>query len=183
MVKIGVVLLTLFLSAAPAFAKINMFPKPRYIPPLSFYDDGGRAYKLTEFKSDLLMAVVWARSCGPCIKDLKHLGRFVRKTMGKGIEVILISPDKDWKTVAEKRMFLKRLGAENMVSFNDKNSRFRDGMGVAVTPTAILVNKNGEEVGQITGSIEWEDQEIVDYMLKLKSEVSQKLNDGESADK
>jgi thioredoxin-related protein len=70
-----------------------------------------------------------------------------------------------------------------MVSFNDKNSRFRDGMGVAVTPTAILVNKNGEEVGQITGSIEWEDQEIVDYMLKLKSEVSQKLDNGESANK
>lgn len=180
-VKICVILLMLLWGVAPASAKINMFPKPRYIPPVSFYDDGGRAYKLTEFKSDLLMAVVWDRSCGPCLKDLKHLGRFVQKTMDKGIEVILISPAKDWKTLGERRAFLRRLGADNMVSYNDRNARFRDGMGISVTPTAILVNKKGEEVGQITGSIEWENPEIVEYMLKLKSEISEKLDESETA--
>lgn len=173
--KILIVLLTM-LWAVEAEAKINMFPKPRYIPALSIYDDSGRAYKLNEFNSDLLMAVVWSRSCGPCLKDLKHLGKFVQKTMGKGIEVILISPDNEWKTPTEKRDFLRRLGANNMVSFMDKKSNFRGGMGIAVTPTAILVNKNGEEVGQITGSIEWDNPEIVDYMLKMKSEISEKLD-------
>lgn len=165
-----------------AEAKINMFPKPRYIPALSIYDDNGNAYKLTEFKSDLLMAVVWSKSCGPCLKDLVHLGRFVRKTMGKGIEVILISPDNEWKSAAEKRAFLKRLGADNMVSYNDRKSNFRGGMAIAVTPTAILVNKNGEEVGQITGSIDWDDQDVVDYMLKLKKEISEKLEQSKAAD-
>lgn len=179
--RIGAILLTMF-WAAGAEAKINMFPKARYIPALSFYDDNGNAYKLTEFNSDLLMAVVWSKTCGPCLNDLRHLGKFVQKTMDKGIEVILISPEKEWKTTAEKRDFLRRLGANNMVSFNDRKSNFRDGMGVSVTPTAVLVNKAGEEVGQITGSIEWDNPEIVDYMLKLKKEISEKLDEGKSAD-
>ena len=164
-----------------AEAKINIFPQPRYIPALSFYGDSGKAYRLTDFNSDLLMAVVWSRSCGPCLNDIKHLGKFVQETMGKGIEVILISPEKEWRTADEKRNFLRRLGAGNMVSFNDRQGRFRDGMGIAVTPTAILVNKNGEEVGQITGSVEWEKEEIIDYMLKLKADVLQKLEESESA--
>lgn len=180
--KICALLLMLIGYTSSAEAKINMFPKPRYIPVLSFYDDNGNAYKLTEFNSDLLMAVVWSRTCGPCLKDLRHLGRFVKRTMGKGIEVILISPENEWKTPAEKRAFLRHLGADNMVSYVDRKSRFRDGMAVAVTPTAILVNKAGEEVGQITGSINWEDDEIVDYMMKLKKEISEKLDQSKAAD-
>ncbi|MBQ7632617.1 MAG: TlpA family protein disulfide reductase [Alphaproteobacteria bacterium] len=176
------VLFLFFGSIAVADAKINLFPQPRYMPSLSFYDDNGNAYKLKEFHSDLLMAVVWSRSCGPCLKDLLHLGRFVQQTRDKGIEVILISPEKEWKNVAEKRAFLKRLGANNMVSFNDRKANFRDGMGISVTPTAILVNKNGEEIGQITGSIQWEDPDVIDYMLKLKKDVSEKLNQGKAAD-
>ena len=38
-----------------ADAKINIFPKARYIPELSFYADNGQAYKLKDFKSDLLL--------------------------------------------------------------------------------------------------------------------------------
>ncbi|MBR3677187.1 MAG: TlpA family protein disulfide reductase [Alphaproteobacteria bacterium] len=180
--KICLFLLAFCWFSVGAEAKINMFPKPRYIPALSFYGDSGKPYRLTDFNSDLLMAVIWSRSCGPCLEDLKHLGKFTQATMGKGIEVILISPEKEWRTPDEKRNFLRRLGANNMVSFADRNGRFRDGMAISVTPTAILVNKNGEEIGQITGSIEWDKQEVIDYMLKLKDETSQKLKESKASD-
>ena len=34
----------------PKRIKLNLFPKARYIPELSFYDDAGKAYKLKDFK-------------------------------------------------------------------------------------------------------------------------------------
>jgi thioredoxin-related protein len=95
----------------------------------------------------------------------------------------LISPEKEWRTVEEKRSFLRRLNANNMVSFNDRNSRFKDGMGLAVTPTTVLVNKNGEEVGQITGSVKWDESEVIEYMRDLRKKVSEQLDESESADK
>lgn len=166
----------------PAAAKINTFETPRYIPTLSIYDDAGRSYTLSDFKSDLLIAIVWAKTCGPCLGDLRHLGEFVEKTRNKGIEVILISPEKDWRNVTEKRAFLRRLQASNMVSFNDKNNRFRDGMGILVTPTAVLVNKQGEEVAQITGSVNWNDPKVIQYIIELKNKVSKQLDERKSAD-
>lgn len=163
-------------------AKINMFPKPRYIPELSFYGDSGKAYKLKDFKSDLLMAVVWSKRCGPCISDLKHLNAFAKKTAGKGINIILISPAKEWQTTDERKTFLKRIGAGNLVSYSDKDSNFMKGMGILVTPTVILVNKENEEAGQITGSVKWDDPEVVEYMLQLKKDMLKNLNQEKSAD-
>ena len=181
--KIIVVALLFVFCAVAAEAKINLFPKPRYIPALKIYSDSGHAFNMSDFKSDLLIAVVWSRTCGPCLADIKRLGAFTEAVKNDGIEVILISPEKEWRTVEEKRSFLRRLNANNMVSFNDRNSRFKDGMGLAVTPTTVLVNKNGEEVGQITGSVKWDESEVIEYMRDLRKKVSEQLDESESADK
>lgn len=164
-------------------AKINIFEKPRYIPALSVYDDANNAYQLKDFHSDLVIALLWSKTCGPCLSDLRRLGAFVTQTREDGIEVILISPEKEWRTVADKRAFLRRLNAANMVSLNDKNSRFKDGMGVGVTPTAILVNRSGEEVGHITGSVEWDNPKVIKYMKNLRKKISKQLDERETADK
>ncbi len=181
MKKFFQILTILLLFAVSAEAKINLFTQPRYIPALKFYGDGGQAFQMSDFKADLLVAVVWSRSCGPCLEDLKRLGKFTEAVKNDGIEVILISPEKEWRTPMEKRAFLRRLGATNMVSFNDRNSRFKDGMGLAVTPTTVLVNKNGEEVGQITGSVKWDEPEVIDYMRDLVKKVSKQLEQSETA--
>lgn len=161
-------------AAAAVQAKLNLFPEPRYIPDLSFYGDSGKAYKLSQFNDDLLVAVVWSRTCGPCLADLKHLNGFAKAVTDKGIRVILISPADEWRTADERRNFLKRFGAPNLVSFLDKKAGFMNGMGVMATPTAFLINRNGLEVGQITGAVEWDNPKVVDYLVKLKNKQSSK---------
>ncbi|MEE6208239.1 MAG: hypothetical protein VZR95_09325, partial [Alphaproteobacteria bacterium] len=90
----------------------------------------------------------------------------------KGIKVILISPEKEWSSVAERRAFMKRIGAPDLVCYMDRRANFADGMGIQVTPTVLLVNRDSEEVGQITGSVKWSDPEVIRYMLKLKNDIS-----------
>ncbi len=169
------------LSSGEVEAKINIFPKPRYIPALSFYGESGKAYRLTDFKEDLLMAVVWSRRCGPCVADLKHLKKFAKRVEKQGIKVILISPESEWKTSDERRLFMQRVGGDGLVNYLDRKANFRDGMGLRVTPTVILVNRNGEEAGQITGSVDWDDDDVVEYMVNLKNESLKYLNEQESA--
>ncbi|MCI5634294.1 MAG: TlpA family protein disulfide reductase [Alphaproteobacteria bacterium] len=154
-----------------AQAKLNMFPQPRYVPDLSFYGDSGKAYKLKNFGADLLIAVVWSRRCGPCLADLKQLNEFALATADQGIRVILISPDGEWRSVDEKRLFLKKFGAQNLVSYLDKKAGFMNGMGIMVTPTALLINKEGLEVGQVTGAVQWSNPKVIDYMVRLKNHL------------
>ena len=179
--NIVLIFVLFILQLSSAAAKINMFPQPRYIPPLNFYGDSGKAYKLTDFKSDLLMAVIWSKNCGPCLEDMKYLNSFAKKTAKQGIKVILISPEKEWQTIDQRRSFLRKIGAPNLVSYLDRKGAFRDGMGIMVTPTVILVNKAGEEAGQITGAVRWDDEEVIEYMVKLKEDMLQELYQRKSA--
>ena len=55
-------------------------------------------------------------------------------------------------------------------------------MGIFVTPAVILVNRNNEEAGQITGGVDWADSDVIEYMLKLKNDVSKQLDKQKSAD-
>ena len=183
--KIFQMMLVLFLlmtSSFPAAAKLNIFPKPRYIPVLSFYSADGKAHKLSDFKSDLLMVVIWSRSCGPCISEMKNLNHFATKMKNRGIQVILISPEKDWKTTDERRLFMKKIGAPDLVNYLDRQGHFIDGMGIRSTPTTILVNRENEEIGQITGLVRWDDSDVERYILKLQKQSSEELNKRESAD-
>ena len=54
-------------------------------------------------------------------------------------------------------------------------------MGLRVTPTVVLVNRNGEEVGQITGAVDWDDDDVVEYMINLKNESLKQLDEQKSA--
>lgn len=163
------IMVTMFCSSVQA--KLNIFPQPRYVPELNFYGDSGKAYKLKDFKDDLLMAVVWSRRCGPCLADLKPLSEFARATKDEGIHVILISPAEEWKSVDEKRLFLKRFGAEDLISYSDKKSAFVNGMGIMVTPKALLINRDGLEVGQITGAVPWDNPKAIKYIVDLKNKL------------
>lgn len=165
-----------------ANAKLNIFPQPRYIPALSFYSPDGKTHKLADFDADLLMAVVWSRSCGPCISELQNLNNFANKMKNRGIQVILISPEKEWKTMEERRLFMQRYNAPDLVNYLDRRGNFVDGMGIRSTPTTILVNRNHEEIGQITGNVKWDDHDVERYMLKLKKKSSEELDKSKSAD-
>ena len=83
----------------------------------------------------------------------------------------MISPDNEWKSVDEKRAFLKRFGAPNLVSYMDRKASFMNGMGIMVTPTALLINRDGLEVGQVTGAVQWNNPKVIDYMLRLKNRL------------
>ncbi len=180
---IPVLFLIFGISIAPADAKINIFPQARYIPELSFYGDSGNAYKLKDFhQNELLMVVLWSRSCGPCINDMKKLDKFAQKVKDKGIQVILISPEKEFRTVDERHNFLKKIGAPHLISYVDRKSNFVNGMGIFVTPAVILVNQDNEEAGQITGGVDWDDNDVIEYMLKLKNDISKKLYEKKAAE-
>ena len=107
----------------------------------------------------------------PQPRYVPELSEFARATKDDGIHVILISPAEEWKSVDEKRLFLKRFGAEDLISYSDKKSTFVNGMGIMVTPTALLINRDGLELGQITGAVPWDNPKAIKYIVDLKNKL------------
>lgn len=162
-----------FLMLSIPYAKaggLNIFQHSREAPQSKILHPSGMEYALSDFNGDFVLAVFWERSCGPCIKDLKGLNEFSRQAKNKGIRVILISPDSDWKSWKEHKKFLAKYGAPDVEYFTDPKGKLAGDFGIYTSPHTVLIDENGMEIGRISGRAKWEDNRILDYIAKIKRE-------------
>ncbi len=161
--------MVLFASSALADAGVNIFAYSRKVPETKIYDVYGKAFKLKDFAGDFLIVVFWSKTCIPCIRELDNLSRFAEKTKDDGIKLILVSSAKEWVTEDEQKNFLKRYGAENLEAYVDKGADLADSFGIFTSPHTVLVNEKSMEIGRIKGAVEWDDDEVIEEIYRIKA--------------
>lgn len=172
--KVIFVLLLTILISSEALAKsgLNLFAYPRAVPNTEIYDPLGKKVKLTDYKGEFVILVLWSKHCMPCIRELDNLNEFVNKTKDNGIKVLLLSSEKDWKSVDEQRQLLTKYGATDIDFFIDKDTKLIEDFGVFSYPHTVLINKNSEEIGRIRGAVEWDDEDVIEEIYKIKAQNS-----------
>lgn len=172
--KVIFALLLIVMISSEALAKsgLNLFAYPREVPKTEIYDPLGKKIKLTDYKGDFVVLVLWSKHCMPCIRELDNLNKFVNETKNTGIKVLLLSSDKDWKSVDEQQQLLIKYGATDIDFFIDKNTKLIEDFGVFSYPHTILINKNSEEIGRIRGAVEWDDEDVIEKIYKIKAQNS-----------
>ena len=103
-------------------AGVNIYENARTLPESKIIGQTGDAFRLSDFKGDLLLAHFWSRDCGPCIKELKSLNAFHNEVKDDNIRLILISPQSEWFDMNEQRLFLKRYGAPDVEFYVEENN-------------------------------------------------------------
>ena len=167
------IILSCSISVAVASQRgVNIYETPRELPSRSLMRSDGTEIKLTDFDDDFVVAVFWSRHCMPCIKELNDLQEFADKTADKGIKVVLISPSQEWSNTLEQREFLDRFGAEKMDFYIDEKSNLAADLGIFTSPNAVLISKQGYEIGRLRGSAKWGDDRVVEYINRIKTEKS-----------
>ncbi len=157
-------------STARAEKGVNIYQQPRTVPAHKIIRQDGSSYKLSDFKGDFVVAVFWSKTCGPCIRELKSLNGFYNAVKGRGIKLLLISPNEEWQTVEQQKRFLKKYGAPDVEFFVDEHGNVASDLGIFTSPHTVLVNTKGEEIGRIRGSAKWDDAKVINYIQKLKEQ-------------
>ena len=167
MKKILMALLILASTAGFSLARedgVNIYDTPREPPSRPIYTETGRKVNLADFKGDFLIAVFWSRYCAPCLRELDNLNRYQKIVRNDGIRVILISPDTEWKKM------LRKYRAGDLEAYTDVNGQLASDFGIFTSPNTVLINKDGKEIGRLRGSAEWDSDEVVEYLYKIKAE-------------
>ncbi len=170
--KFLTIILFLLIFSPAAFAggdAVNMYETPRDLPDKELVREDGKHFKLSDFKDEFVLAMFWSRHCTPCIKELDDINNFANKTKYDGIKVVLISPSQEWISTEEQRNFLNKYGATDLKFYVDEKSNLAADLGIFTSPNTVLVNKKGLEIGRIRGSADWDDDEIIEYIYKLKA--------------
>ena len=171
MIKKVLALLIFCLCAGECFAKkgINIFAYSRPAPQTAIYNSSGLQSKLQDFEGQFILVMFWSRYCAPCIRELDDINDFVKITRDNNIKVLLVSQAEEWTGVGEQRMLLKKYKAEDIDFYIDKKGALAGDFGVFSFPHTVLVDQYGEEIGRISGSVDWDDEDVVEYIYKLKA--------------
>ena len=151
--------------------RVNIYDEPRDLPErkIFLHEEGGKGFSLDSFDGEFVIAIFWSRYCAPCLQELSKLSTFQQKTKNSNIKVVMISPASEWVSSAEQKRFLMQFQAGDLEYYVDKKGDLSADLGIFTSPNTVFVNSQGKEIGRIRGSVEWDRDEMVEYIYKLKA--------------
>ncbi len=158
-----------FITTAQAKSGVNIFTYPRNVPDAKIFNKHGQSFYLRDFSGDFLIVIFWSKTCVPCIKEIDDINHFIKKTKGTGIKLITVSPEKEWISPEEQAAFLRKYGGENIDFYSDRKSALSNSFGIFTSPHTVLIDKNSMEIGRIRGSVDWDDDDVIEYIYNLSS--------------
>jgi thiol-disulfide isomerase/thioredoxin len=156
-----------FASAQQAPQNFVLHEAPKPIAAIRFEDEEGRAQNIGDFKGKVVLLNIWATWCGPCREEMPAFDRLQNALGGPDFEVAAISIDR--KGIDAVRKFYAEVGVRNLAIHLDSAGRSIRELATVGVPTTLLLDREGRELGRVSGPVEWDSVEVVDF---LKSVIS-----------
>ena len=140
----------------PAF---SMHPEPRSLPEIRFENGEGETMSLAEFKGSLVLLNIWATWCAPCRREMPTLERLQAELGGPDFEVVALSIDRKGLPVVKD--FYEELGLRELGMYVDASAKASRELSALGVPTTLLIDREGNELGRLSGPAEWDSPEMV----------------------
>jgi thiol-disulfide isomerase/thioredoxin len=131
------------------------------IPNLKFRDLAGHDQRLDSLRGSITVISFWATWCTPCRAELPRLSKLSEQYRANGVRFIAISVDES-KDFAKIEPFLHQQNITlDIWTGADLDTLDRLAIG-NIVPATIVLDKNGEIIGRISG--EARDADVTGYL-------------------
>ncbi len=140
---------------------------PEALPDIAFTNDKGEALTLSSFKGKTVLLNLWATWCAPCREEMPSLDRLQKALGSDKFEVVALSLDRQGVDAARK--FLTDVKAQNLKLYVDPTAKQGTALNLVGMPTTILIDRQGRELGRLTGPAEWDSpdaKKLIEAALK-----------------
>ena len=163
-------ILIILIVVAVTLIKPEQAGKPAPEVTLSLLD--GSTPTLASYRGRVILISFWSVSCKICISEMPDMNRLHTDLGDKGLSIIGIAVPydrPDW-TVA----FARKQPILYPVSFDIKGEAARAFGGVQLTPTTVLIDRNGTIVWKKTGALDFKRlrQRIEDLLAPVTAGVN-----------
>ncbi len=149
-------------AAVPGQDKLNtgemaafVFKKePETLPEVAFSDGKGQPRTLKDWQGRVVLLNLWATWCAPCRKEMPALASLQKELGSEGFEVVALAVDRAGAEAAQK--FLTAAKATDLALYIDPTARGATALKAAGMPTTLLIDRQGREIGRLTGAAEWD---------------------------
>ena len=151
-----------YATDVPNIKNLVFHKETKKIGKIEFKNSNNNIENLSSYKNKLILLNFWATWCAPCREEMPSLDIL---QSNKKIENLIILPINIGKENLDKaRKFFEDLKIENLKIFYDDSVKLANNFELIGLPTTIFINKNGEEFARIIGSIDFEDNDFIQWL-------------------
>jgi thiol-disulfide isomerase/thioredoxin len=122
------------------------------MPQVAFEAPNGDQVTLGDFRGRPLLVNLWATWCGPCKAELGSLDKLAVR-QANGLQVLVVSQDKDHKTAAD---YLAGRKFSLLQPYLDARLTLGEAFATGMVPTTVLYDKSGKEIWRVVGAMDWD---------------------------
>ena len=136
----------------------QVFREPVEAPDFTLKDLNDEDVSLSSYRGKLVFLNFWATWCGPCRVEMPSMQVMYEALDGYDFEILAVDLQESEKTVEN---FIEKEGFTFPVLL-DKNGRVGAQYGARSIPTTYLIDTDGNAVGFLIGSRQWDDEDVYD---------------------
>jgi thiol-disulfide isomerase/thioredoxin len=130
---------------------------PEPLPALSFVDADGKQRTLADWHGRVVLLNLWATWCAPCRKEMPELDSLQAELGSEKFEVVALAVDRTGAEGAKRFLEQARVGSLGL--YVDASARAAAELKAVGLPTTLLIDREGREIGRLTGPAEWNSAE------------------------
>ena len=138
---------------------------PKTYDNVIFLDDADKEINIQNLDSKLIILNFWATWCEPCKEEMPSLNRLQANQRLKNLKIYPINIGKE--NLKKVKSFFTELDINNLEPYFDNPSTLAKTFSLRGLPTTILLNSKGEEFARIIGSINFDDENFINWLKNL----------------
>ena len=146
----------------PDIKNLILIKNPKTYEEVIFKDKYQKEVNLANYKGKLLLLNFWATWCAPCREEMPSLDNL---QLDKGLNNLKIFPiNIGQDDLSKSEIFFKELNIKNLDIYFDSKITLAKKFAIRGVPTTILFNKKGNEFARIIGSIDFNNEEFINWL-------------------
>ena len=151
-----------YASEKPDIKNLVLVKNPKIYEGVIFKNINQKNVNLDDFKAKLILLNFWATWCAPCKEEMPSLDNLQSNSSFSNLKIFPINIGRE--DVAKSEFFFKELNIKNLDIYIDASITLAKKFSLRGVPTTILFNKQGEEFARIIGSIDFNNEEFINWL-------------------
>jgi len=146
----------------PDIKNLIIHKEKKIIKDVYFFDSQNNKKTLKDYENNISLVNFWATWCAPCKEEMPSLNEIKNILEFRDINIIPINIGEE--DIEKSKSFFDELKINNLEIFSGPSGELAKKFKLRGVPTTVIIDKDGNEISRIIGSIDFLDQKFLDWL-------------------
>ena len=154
-----------FANESPNIKNLVITKQLKKYDSLTFLDSENKQVSLDSFNGNLILINFWATWCAPCKEEMPSLDLLKINPKLGNLKIFPINVGND--NLEKSQKFFEELNINHLELYFDSSLILTKKFLIRGIPTSVLINKDGKEFARIVGSIDFQNEKFVEWLISF----------------